>query len=145
MKTRLAVLMACLLAACAQIPTPPQEAAVPQPAASSAPAIPLPAPSEAQVAPGIWNVDRVRCADLLGASDDDRSAAVMFYYGYLAARAGIHIIDVSQIRQCAQDDGSMRRRAEHDGSAGLSPSSRPTPVSAAGARRSLLLQGIYRH
>jgi hypothetical protein len=100
MKTKLAVLMACLLGACAQVPTAPQEAAAP-PAASSAAAAPPPAtppaPSEAQVAPGIWNVDRVRCADLLGASDDDRSAAVMFYYGYLAARAGIHIIDVSQI------------------------------------------------
>ena len=97
MKTKLVVLMACLLAACAQVPTAPQEAAAPQPAASPVPATPPPAPSEAQVAPGIWNVDRVRCADLLDASDDDRSAAVMFYYGYLAARAGIHIIDVSQI------------------------------------------------
>jgi HdeA/HdeB family len=58
---------------------------------------PTPSPSEAQVAPGRWDVDRVRCADLLGAADDDRAAAVMFYYGYLAARAGIHIIDVSQV------------------------------------------------
>jgi hypothetical protein len=58
---------------------------------------PTPAPSEAQVAPGRWDVDRVRCADLLGASDDDRAAAAMFYYGYLAARAGIHVIDVSQV------------------------------------------------
>jgi hypothetical protein len=41
--------------------------------------------------------DRVRCADLLGADDDDRAAAVMFYYGYLAAKAGIRVIDVSQI------------------------------------------------
>jgi hypothetical protein len=101
MKTKLAVLMACLLGACAQVPTAPQEAAAPQPAASPAPATPPPAAppasSEAQVAPGIWNVDWVRCADLLGASDEDRSAAVMFYYGYLAARAGIHIIDVRQI------------------------------------------------
>jgi len=101
MKTKLAVLTACLLGACAQAPTAPQEAATPQPVASPAPATPPPAapqaPSEAQVAPGIWNVDRVRCADLLGASDDDRSAAVMFYYGYLAARAGIHIINVGQI------------------------------------------------
>jgi len=101
MKTKLAVLTACLLGACAQAPTAPQEAATPQPVASPAPATPPPAapqaPSEAQVAPGIWNVDRVRCADLLGASDDDRSAAVMFYYGYLAARAGIHIINVDQI------------------------------------------------
>jgi len=101
MKTKLAVLTACLLGACAQAPTAPQEAATPQPVASPAPATPPTAapqaPSEAQVAPGIWNVDRVRCADLLGASDDDRSAAVMFYYGYLAARAGIHIINVDQI------------------------------------------------
>jgi hypothetical protein len=49
------------------------------------------------VAPGLWKVDRVRCSDLLGASDDDRAAAVMFYYGYLAARVGIHIIDVNRI------------------------------------------------
>jgi len=101
MKIKLTVLMACLLAACAQVPTTPQEATATQPVASPAPATPPPAappaPSEAQVAPGIWNVDRVRCADLLGASDDDRSAAVMFYYGYLAARAGIHIINVDQI------------------------------------------------
>jgi hypothetical protein len=41
----------------------------------------------------------VRCADLLGASDDDRATAAMFYYGYLAAKAGIHIIDVSQIQR----------------------------------------------
>jgi hypothetical protein len=42
-------------------------------------------------------VDRVRCADLLRASDDDRASAAMFYYGYLAAKAGIHVIDVSRI------------------------------------------------
>jgi hypothetical protein len=45
----------------------------------------------------------VRCSDLLGADDDDRGAAVMFYYGYLAAKAGIRIIDVSQI------DGNVRK------------------------------------
>jgi hypothetical protein len=46
---------------------------------------------------------------LRGASDEDRVSVMMFYYGYLAARAGIHIIDVSRIddniakamRQCA--------------------------------------------
>ena len=47
--------------------------------------------------PGRWNVDRVRCSDLLGASDDDRAAAAMFYYGYLAAKAGIRVIDVGKI------------------------------------------------
>ncbi len=39
----------------------------------------------------------MRCSDLLGAADDDRAAAAMFYYGYLAAKAGIHVIDVSKI------------------------------------------------
>jgi hypothetical protein len=39
----------------------------------------------------------VRCSDLLGADNDDRAAAAMFYYGYLAAKAGIQVIDVSQI------------------------------------------------
>jgi HdeA/HdeB family len=55
------------------------------------------APSDAQVAPNKWNVERVRCSDLLAASDDDRATAVMFYYGYLAAKANIHVIDVSKI------------------------------------------------
>jgi hypothetical protein len=49
------------------------------------------------VAPHHWDVDRVRCSDLLHASDDDRASAAMFYYGYLAAKAGIHVIDVSRI------------------------------------------------
>jgi hypothetical protein len=45
----------------------------------------------------------VRCSDLLGADDDDRAAAAMFYYGYLAAKAGIRVIDVSQV------DGNVRK------------------------------------
>jgi hypothetical protein len=48
-------------------------------------------------------VERVRCSDLLGAADEDREAAAMFYYGYLAAKAGIRVIDVSQI------DGNVRK------------------------------------
>ncbi len=63
----------------------------------SAPGGSGPAPSDAQIAPGKWNVERARCSDLLGASDEDRAAAAMFYYGYLAAKAGIHVIDVSQV------------------------------------------------
>lgn len=55
------------------------------------------------MAPGHWDVDRVRCSDLLGAADDDRAAAAMFYYGYLAAKAGIHVIDVSKI------DGNVKK------------------------------------
>ncbi len=54
-------------------------------------------PSDARIAPGKWDVRRVRCSDLLNASDDDRASAAMFYYGYLAARYGIRIIDVTKI------------------------------------------------
>ena len=109
MKTRLvAVLLACWLAACAQSPASQQqsqqEMAPPPTPPPEAPSSPAPrVTSEAQIAPGRWDVDRVRCSDLLGADDDDRAAAVMFYYGYLAEKAGIRVIDVSQI------DGNVRK------------------------------------
>jgi len=77
-----------------QPPSPPTTA--PAPAAPPPPATIAP-PSEARIAPHQWDVDQVRCSDLLRADDDDRAAAAMFYYGYLAAKAGIHIIDVSRI------------------------------------------------
>jgi HdeA/HdeB family len=76
------------------VPAPP-----PAPEAAPPPRV----TSEAQIAPGRWDVDRVRCSDLLGASDDDRASAAMFYYGYLAAKAGIRVIDVNQI------DGNIRK------------------------------------
>jgi len=76
-----AALAAFLVAACAVQPA----------AAASA------SPSDAQVAPGKWDVTRVRCADLLNAADDDRATAAMFYYGYLAAKYGIKVIDVTKI------------------------------------------------
>ena len=102
-----AVLLVCCLAACAQ-PLAAQQQAAPPPAPAAPPpeAVAPPTPrvtSEAQIAPGRWDVERVRCSDLLGAGDDDREAAAMFYYGYLAAKAGIHVIDVSQI------DGNVRK------------------------------------
>jgi hypothetical protein len=101
-KDFIAVLLACCLGACVQPPAPQQQVETQPAAAASAPeaAPPPPAPrvtSEAQIAPGRWEVERVRCADLLGASEDDRAAAAMFYYGYLAAKAGIRVIDVNQI------------------------------------------------
>ena len=93
-----AVLSALGLACCApQAEQPVQTAASPPPTTVAEPPAPPPAPSEAQIAPGVWQVERVRCSDLLGAADDDRAAAAMFYYGYLAAKAGIHIIDVGKI------------------------------------------------
>jgi hypothetical protein len=103
----LTVLTLCL-AACAQQPSaPPAAAAAPPPAATTS------SVSEAQVAPGHWDVERVLCSDLLAAADDDRASAAMFYYGYLAAKAGIRVIDVSRIdgniakvmRRCAAAPG----------------------------------------
>ena len=100
-----AVLLACWLSACAQpsAPPPPQAATPPTPPPPATPPPPPRVTSEAQIAPGRWDVERVRCSDLLGAADDDREAAAMFYYGYLAAKAGIRIIDVNEI------DGNVRK------------------------------------
>ena len=100
-KDLVAVLLACCLAAFAlpsaaqqqSAPSPGPAAPPPEAAAPTAPRV----TSEAQIAPKRWEVERVRCSDLLGASDDDRAAAAMFYYGYLAAKARIHVIDVSRI------------------------------------------------
>ena len=100
MKTRLVpVLMVLWLASCApQAQQPVQTAAPPPPATVPASPPPSTASSEEQIAPGLWEVERVRWSDPLGA-DDDRAAAAMFYYGYLAAKAGIHVIDVGKIDQ----------------------------------------------
>ena len=102
-----AVLLVCCLAACAQPPAPQQQTAPAPAPAAPPPEAAAPPPrrvtSEAQIAPGQWNVDRVRCSDLLGADDDDRAAAAMFYYGYLAAKAGIRVINVNQV------DGNVRK------------------------------------
>jgi hypothetical protein len=97
----LAVLLACCVGACAQPSAPSSQQAATPPEAAPPP--PPRVTSEAQIAPGRWVVDQVRCSDLLGAADEDREAAAMFYYGYLAAKAGIHVIDVNQI------DGNVRK------------------------------------
>jgi HdeA/HdeB family len=53
--------------------------------------------AKAKGAAAKWNIERVRCSDLLAASDDDRASATMFYFGYLAAKENIHVIDVGKI------------------------------------------------
>jgi hypothetical protein len=98
-----AALLTCCLVACAQPPAAPPAPVAAAPPPEAPPAPPPRVTSEAQVAPGRWDVERVRCSDLLGADDDDRAAAAMFYFGYLAAKAGIHVVDVSQI------DGNIRK------------------------------------
>jgi hypothetical protein len=75
--------------------------------------------SDAKVAATKWQVERVRCSDLLAASDDDRASAAMFYFGYLAAKENIHVIDVSKIegniskvmKQCAATPSETVPRA----------------------------------
>ena len=96
-----AVLLVCSLAACAPPSAPPPQQAATPPQAAPPPSSRV--TSEAQIAPGRWVVDQVRCSDLLGAADEDRETAAMFYYGYLAAKAGIRVIDVNQI------DGNVRK------------------------------------
>ncbi len=89
-------LLACGVAASAAAPAPTLAQQTPPSPQAGRPPTPR-VTSEAQIAPKRWEVERVRCSDLLGAADDDRAAALMFYYGYLAAKAGIHVIDVSKI------------------------------------------------
>jgi hypothetical protein len=88
-----ALMMFCLVA-CAQPAPPPPAAPAPPPQVTAPPSA---SASAAQIAPHLWDVELVRCSDLLGASDADRASAAMFYYGYLAARAGIRVINVSRI------------------------------------------------
>lgn len=97
------LLLAAACAPQADRAPPPSQSAAPPPA----PAAPAPAQSATASAPvpgsgPIWDVERIRCSQLLGADDDDRAAAAMFYYGYLAARSGIHVIDVSRVDQNIQ-------------------------------------------
>jgi len=96
MKRVLMILLGLCSAAYAQQSQPPSASVPTAPAPPPAQAAAAP-PSAAQIAPHRWDVDRVRCSDLLGASDDDRASVAMFYYGYLAAKAGIHVIDVGRI------------------------------------------------
>lgn len=86
-------------AACGPARQPDVAAAPPAQAAS--------APAPASGTGGrVWDVTQITCAQLLNAEDDDRAAAMMFYYGYLAATAGIKVIDVDKI------DGNIHRVVE---------------------------------
>jgi hypothetical protein len=91
-----AVLALSLVTGCVPQPSAPPpsmaQAVAPAPAAG-----PMNAPPPAQINLGVWDVEHVRCSDLLGAADDDRAAAAMFYYGYLAAKSGIRVIDVNVV------------------------------------------------
>ena len=87
-------LLAASLAGCAMPQAPVAATPVPAPAAAPPPAMPAEAPIAAS---GSWEVATARCAAILTASDDDRAAVGMFYYGYLAARANTRVIEVAAI------------------------------------------------
>src|SRR5262249_49622905 len=79
-----------LLAACAP-PAPP-----PAPAPTAPPAPPPPPPEPAASTAPI-PIRTLSCGDLLGASDDDRAAASMFFIGYRAALAHVRNLSISEI------------------------------------------------
>ena len=79
-----------LLAACAP-PAPAPAPAVPPPSPPPAPP-PEPAASTAPIP-----IRSLSCAELLGASDDDRAAASMFFIGYQAATRHVRGLSISQI------------------------------------------------
>ncbi len=104
---RLGLLPLLLCAACVAPPGDPPVAPPPV-------AVPVMAAVAAPPGAGpTWDVTRITCAQLLAANDDDRAAATMFYYGYLAASSGIRLIEVGTIdqniarvmRQCEQNPG----------------------------------------
>jgi hypothetical protein len=45
----------------------------------------------------VWDVRNVTCKQILDLDDDDRAAAAMFYYGYLARDANLTVIDTAKI------------------------------------------------
>jgi hypothetical protein len=96
-KKRAAAAFAILCVAAMSRQPAPLAAPATHPAAPAGAASPVSPAADAEVAPGKWDVERVRCSDLLGADDDDRASAAMFYFGYLAAKANIQIVDVSKI------------------------------------------------
>jgi len=121
------VLSTLWLASCApQTQQPVQTAGAPPPAAVPAPPPSTPAPSEAQIVPGLWEVERVRCSDLLGAADDDRAAAAM-----LSGRQSPDTRNRRRQdrRQCRQGNEAMRRDPEHYGAASIPRGAPATPFA----------------
>jgi hypothetical protein len=58
---------------------------------------PASAPSDPIAPTGRWNVAQAGCRAILRESDDDRAIIGMFYYGYLAAKLNLNVINTSRI------------------------------------------------
>ena len=87
-----------LLAACAPPPAPAPTPA-PMPAA---PPPPQPPPPEPAVSTAPIPIRTLSCAEMLGASDDDRAAASMFFIGYRAALAKVRGLSIPEIEAIEQ-------------------------------------------
>ena len=58
----------------------------------------VPPPPAFQIGPGpTWQVRGMTCRQLLDASPRDRDAATLFYYGYLAGRTKMDVIDTNRM------------------------------------------------
>jgi hypothetical protein len=96
----LSVLALVILVGCqSDSPPPTVTATPPQPA----PQQPIATAATQAARQTTWDVRTFRCDQLMGLDDDDRAAAAMFYYGYLAAGANMTVIDTSRI------EGNIRR------------------------------------
>ena len=116
-KLTLIALPALLLASCAPpAPPPPAAPAPPPPVAAPPPPAPEPAASTAPIP-----IRALSCAELIGAGDDDRAAASMFFIGYQASASGVHNLSIAQIQAiegkalaiCARQPALPAARAFH--------------------------------
>jgi hypothetical protein len=97
-KLAIIALPVLLLAACAPPPAP-----APAPAAApAAPPTPPPPPPEPAVSTAPIPIRTLSCGDLLGAADDDRAAASMFFIGYRAALAHVRNLSIAEIQAIEQ-------------------------------------------
>jgi hypothetical protein len=96
-----------LIGACAPVP-PPAPAPAPPPPMLAAPPPPPPAPA-ASTAP--IPIRTLSCGEMVGAEDDDRAAAGMFFIGYQAAASGVHNLTISQIQEI--EDAALKTCAAH--------------------------------
>jgi hypothetical protein len=95
-KLAIIALPVLLLAACAP---PPAPAPAPAPAA---PPPPPPPPPEPAVSTAPIPIRTLSCAEMIGASDDDRAAASMFFIGYRAALARVRNLSIAEIQAIEQ-------------------------------------------
>ncbi len=112
MKTKVASTLFVLAATgCAQEPPQPAQSAAP-PTTTFAAVQPAPgpalAPSDAQIAPGPWSVERVRCSGLLGASTRTAPRRRCSITGIWPPRRASISSTSANRRQCQQGDESVR-------------------------------------